>query len=402
MRTLFRRRLDEIYDSKVFFIAFLGGLAGIFLLRFFGRGFSDNSGVSGWDWAAIVFAVLVLALYLLLYIIISPNRSGSSIDRASDNIYYLGLLFTLASLAYSLTLLSQVDVKESSRNSGLVLSLLPDFGVALFSTICGIAGRIFLQQICNHPMDVETDAREELGIAMRELRETIGQVVANLNGLSTQTSVALTELNQTVAKTLEQSANQNRELVQGVGNDVSALSSQFQKQISAVTNFTEAFTIQFDEILGSTGKQFQEFSKIPQMLGDKFDDFRVQLTAATEQIKQTSVHQSQLAAEMLSSVGALNAAFSEAGLSRISGIVEDAEVKFSKINEKLAKNEQHLSVTLDGINTQVDVLNTASSTLGDYGKKIEASVQSIDDANNEYVEGLSRAAETLRNKTDQT
>ena len=36
----------------------------------------------------------------------------------------------------------------------------------------------------NDPLDVETEAREELGIAVRSLRDTIGQVVSNLNGLS--------------------------------------------------------------------------------------------------------------------------------------------------------------------------------------------------------------------------
>ena len=56
-------------------------------------------------------------------------------------------------------------------------------------------------------MDVETEARE--GVAIRQLRETIGQVVTNLNGLSDQTSLTLSELNQTVSQTLEQSASQN-------------------------------------------------------------------------------------------------------------------------------------------------------------------------------------------------
>ena len=94
------------------------------------------------------FAITVLLLYGL-YIYSTKNRSGISVDRASDNIYYLGLLFTLASLAYSvLILLSKgIDTKKTSGNAVLVLSLLPDFGLALFSTIAGIFGRIVLQQL---------------------------------------------------------------------------------------------------------------------------------------------------------------------------------------------------------------------------------------------------------------
>ena len=101
-------------------------------------------------------------------------------------------------------------------------------------------------------------------------------------------------------------------------------------------------------------------------------------------------------------MAALKTAFSEAGLSRISGIVEDAEIKFSEISENLTDNQTRLSDTLDGINTQVDVLNTTSSSLATYEKRIEASAKSVDEANTEYIEELSKAAETLRTKTDLT
>ena len=57
--------------------------------------------------------------------------------------------------------------------------------------------------------------------------------------------------------------------------------------------------------------------------------------------------------------------------------------------------------TLDGINSQAEVLNATSSSLVTYERKIESSAKSIDEINNEYIEGLSKAAETLRTKTDQ-
>ena len=68
-------------------------------------------------------------------------------------------------------------------------------------------------------MDVETEAREGLGVAIRQLRETIGQVVTDLNGLSDQTSLTLSELNQTVSQTLEQSANQNTMVIRAVAEE---------------------------------------------------------------------------------------------------------------------------------------------------------------------------------------
>ena len=172
MKAPFRRRLDDRHDKIAFFIAVFGGIAGIFFLRY----------IENWAWPPIIFAVAVLVGYGM-YIYLSKNRSSVSIDRASDNIYYLGLLFTLASLAYSLIQLQKgFKGVEAGRDSDLVLNLLPDFGLALFSTIVGIIGRIVLQQMRNDPMNIEMEARDELGLAIRQLRQTIGQVVTNLNG----------------------------------------------------------------------------------------------------------------------------------------------------------------------------------------------------------------------------
>ena len=349
------------------------------------------------------FAVAVLLFYGL-YIFSTKNRSGVSVDRASDNIYYLGLLFTLASLAYSLILLSRgvTANADTGRNSSLVLSLLPDFGLALFSTIFGIFGRIVLQQLRNDPMDVETEAREELGLAIRQLRETIGQVVTNLNGLSDQTRVTLTELNQTVSQTLEQSANQNTNVIRAVAEEVGGLSSQLQQQITNVTNFTAASSAQFNEILGSLRSQLEGLGGIPEKLSEKFGVLSDKITSATDKIDNASGHQTELSREMLNSVTALRNAFSEAGLSRISKIVEDAEREFSSIKGKLDENQEQLGTTLADINTQISVLNSTSSSLVDYEQKIEASAKSVDEANNEYIDELSKAAETLRTKTDQT
>ena len=93
-----------------------------------------------------------------------------SIDRASDNVYYLGLLYTLASLSYSLIKLGGI-VSTSTESKGLsIISLLPDFGLALASTIAGIFCRVLLQQMRGDVVDVESEARIELGEASRAFK----------------------------------------------------------------------------------------------------------------------------------------------------------------------------------------------------------------------------------------
>ena len=138
LQAKFFRRLGDEQDKKAFWIAFLGGFALISVIR--GIGFitssSNDVGLSFFDFLAISTAIVVILLYTA-YFMVTTNRSGISLDRASDNVYYVGLLFTLASLAISLIKLVNVD-PNSGGTAAKVIDLLPDFGLALFSTIFGI------------------------------------------------------------------------------------------------------------------------------------------------------------------------------------------------------------------------------------------------------------------------
>lgn len=401
MKAPFRRRLGDENDKLAFGLAFFGGIFAIISIRLFSDMVSGNKGISLLDVFAIVVAVAVIAGYVS-FILASKNRSGVSVDRASDNVYYLGLLFTLSSLAYSLIKLSFFGMSgEGVASAKQVLTLLPDFGLALFSTIAGIFGRIFLQQMRNDPMDVETEAREELGIAIRQLRETIGQVVSNLNGLSSQMSVTMTEMNNNVAQTLERSAVQNTGVINGVATEVGQLSQRLRDQVQEVTNFTASSTAQFNDLIGNMRTQFSGFGEVPDVLGQKFAELTSNVSVATEQIQRSAELQSELSSELVTAVSGLRDVFSEQGLSGMREVVDRAGSRFDEIDKQLQANQEYMSGAFSNITSQVDELSAASKNIGEFSGKIEASAKSVDEANVEYVEELSRAAEKLRSKTDQ-
>ena len=112
-----------------FFGALLGGGAAIWWTK---------SAIDNAWFAAMVAAgvVLVLIIYYLLNDEDAPEEEG-------DNVYYLGLLFTLISLMFTLVELFGTDADEV-RNPEKIRALLENFGIALTSTIVGIAGRVAL------------------------------------------------------------------------------------------------------------------------------------------------------------------------------------------------------------------------------------------------------------------
>ena len=117
-------------NAMWFFVAFLGGGAGVW--------WAKSVFANAW-FAAMVAAgvVLALSIYYMLNDEDAPEEEG-------DNVYYLGLLFTLISLMFSLVELFGADT-DAVRNADKIRVLLENFGIALTSTVAGIAGRVAVQ-----------------------------------------------------------------------------------------------------------------------------------------------------------------------------------------------------------------------------------------------------------------
>ena len=80
--------------------------------------------------------VLVLMFYYVF------NKEDAR-EEEGDNVYYLGLLFTLLSLIFALVEI--FGAKSVLTTSVQVRELLENFGIALTSTVVGILGRVVVQ-----------------------------------------------------------------------------------------------------------------------------------------------------------------------------------------------------------------------------------------------------------------
>ena len=141
----------ELPSGRALFLGFfLGGAVAILLMK----SLSDSPIL------AVVLPILLMGSYALLLVEWPDLRPR--VEFAGDNFYYLGFLYTLISLAISL---------YQFNTEGATSAIITNFGLALTSTILGLAGRILL----NQPQDVattdaETRAREDLARANRRLR----------------------------------------------------------------------------------------------------------------------------------------------------------------------------------------------------------------------------------------
>ena len=120
----------ERTNALWFFVAFLGGGAAVW--------WTKSAFANAW-FAAMVAAGVVLAL--MIYYILNDEDAP---EEEGDNVYYLGLLFTLISLMFTLLELFGADI-DPVRSAENIRALLENFGIALTSTVVGIAGRVAVQ-----------------------------------------------------------------------------------------------------------------------------------------------------------------------------------------------------------------------------------------------------------------
>jgi hypothetical protein len=150
-RTLPRRRFFDDMPDKGLFAAFaLAGFLAIVFLK-------TETVLS----SKIVAALSVSAM--VLYGVMSWRLPTVQIrpDRLGDNFYYLGFIYTLASLSATL-----VEMESAPR----IEELLGNFGIALTTTVLGVAGRVLFVQMRGELDDIEARVRRDLAAASADLR----------------------------------------------------------------------------------------------------------------------------------------------------------------------------------------------------------------------------------------
>src|SRR5260221_10518894 len=128
-------RLDDLPDHYAFFVALVVGGAGIALFK--------EAGMS--QISTTAFPVVIMAAYAgIAYV---TKRFRLRADRVGENLYYLGFLYTLISLAISLI--------QFETSPDVTHEIITNFGVAIFTTIFGLGFRVLFYQMREDPVEYE-------------------------------------------------------------------------------------------------------------------------------------------------------------------------------------------------------------------------------------------------------
>src|SRR6202007_654242 len=147
-----------------------------------GSGYIIFSKLDGFGAVAVTSVpVLIMIGYALL---LGTRLLRLRDDQSGDNLYYMGFLFTLTSLAVSLYQFSAAGSAEQ---------IVQNFGIAIASTIAGITLRILFNQMRRDPVEVEATARLELAEASRRVKRELEGTTLEFNYFRRMTQQSMTD-----------------------------------------------------------------------------------------------------------------------------------------------------------------------------------------------------------------
>jgi len=197
----------------------------------------------------LIVAIGAIALMLLYAIIVNMKGTGKlRSDQAGDNCYYLGLIYTLTSLAYAIF---TFDPNNTAT------TIVQGFGIALASTITGLILRVFFNQSRVDLYEVEETAHLELTEAAGRLKAELSTLTLEFKAFSTGLQQSITEMRDEALENNKQSARQSGEALQKLTDEISETlgkhagdlatgTGDFVKKVSSVSRALDRYTASID------------------------------------------------------------------------------------------------------------------------------------------------------------
>ena len=268
----------EAGDRIAFVMAFLLGVFGGIVLKLLG--------------VHPLLTALYAAMILFGYAMATWANGRFHIDPESigDNCYYLGFLFTLASLSFTLY---QLASSEGSGSPVAIPEVISGFGVALSSTIVGVFLRVLMLQMRPDFVAKDRAVRSDLNNALARFRKDMAGALSQLKSFSTESvqmaaerderlrvstekfvqdyHTSLDEASDLLSRSITNSFEKMDAGIEKVLQDLAAktereFSTLAQKSISTITNNVEKHA---NDVVQSIGSLATDLSDLRIRIGER-------------------------------------------------------------------------------------------------------------------------------------
>ena len=379
----------DIEDQVLFFVLFAIGAASIWILKSFGLS------------QFIVTAVPVGLMVFYAAVALITKRYRIREDRVGDNIYYLGFLYTLTSLAHALYI---YDPEGTGATS-----IITNFGIAIFTTIIGLAGRVFFNQMRVDPIEYEREARLSLAQTSSELRARLGDI-------TTEASVFKSKLFQILEEGVSDMSNAARSTMEENTKRFAETSGEAVENIrAAFSSFTDHAERLNDiasknvQALEALFKRIEKIEASPELISKKLDPvmekFSTIADEATRRSRENSgeiehlhnmVETASTATETLEkSVGDLDKAIARKA-EAFSGLLHDNATAVGEFSRALEDSVKDIRTQLDASKEIVTAMSEAKTIHGQTLHEIRQAIEADLSLSRQHREDMARMAEESR------
>src|ERR1700733_15216947 len=199
--------------------------------------------------AATAVPVLVMVGYAVL---LGARLFRLRDDQSGDNLYYMGFLFTLTSLAVSLYQFSAAGSAEQ---------IVQNFGIAIASTIAGISMRIFFNQMRRDPIEVEASARLELAEASRRVKRELESTILEFGYFRRMTQQSVTDAMDEARESIGQAHQQFAGELQKLATTTSSPFEEASKRSEQILDGLNERTIQVLDVSKQLVQEGEQLAK---------------------------------------------------------------------------------------------------------------------------------------------
>ncbi len=231
-------------------------------------------------WPVAIYAVLLMLAFGFSEYWYKQGQE----DRLGDNLYYLGLTYTLVSVAhalYAFTGVANVD------------RLVSDFSVALLTTLVGIVGRVLLYE--HHASNLRAaDTDQGMAQLRVEIEGATGQMQEFRRGLALnlqQAADSAVQSMSTAFTSLSTSANEMGEAAKAMNASLKKGATAFDKTFGRVGEASDALGKRVSELVEGTKvlkSVSEELNGVMGSLKGSVEQQSSALTATLESLKETT------------------------------------------------------------------------------------------------------------------
>lgn len=344
----FKKVVDDRNDVKLFGVCLALGFVSIIFLKAMGAN----------QFVVTSFPCAILILYC--WYVFKTKRYQLRGDRAGDSVYYLGFLYTLLSLGVSLF---QFVLKGLSARE-----IVGNLGIALFTTIIGLAGRVILTQLREDPVEIEESARMALAEAASQVRSELAQMLEDVSIFRRAVMQSITEGAEEVSRETNRSLTENvaqftssaRSVIDKIGVvfDEFGDSARRVNRISVNTsNALEKLVERIEAIDAPQSLITAKFDPLVDRISDVIGKFNARAEEQQEAVNRFRMMIEETANVASESIKAMSAIGTNIG--KIAGDVEKQSLATSKSGDAIRKLSDDVSKSLATV-TEKHSAQTAS------------------------------------------